>query len=107
MLEQLKHESKQTEKIALKMVNKAYPDTESLYLIKKKLEIIDQNGIIKKKRKFTLNSPCLTIRNGVLTHTDMKKDINLDLVSSKKVKVEVHDKKNNEIRIHKFKVILE
>ncbi|MFX1274258.1 MAG: hypothetical protein ACFFBP_15210 [Promethearchaeota archaeon] len=106
MLDYLITESKKTEKIAMNMVNKAYPDTESLHSIKKGIEIIDKNKIIRKKKKLTLETPRLSIINGVLTYSGKVSDDKSHVISSENVKVEIHDKKRNQIRIHKFKVVL-
>jgi len=73
----------------------------------KKIEIIDKNKKFSKKRKFNLDAPRLTVSNGVLTFSEKDDEINRDMKSTEKVKVKVHDKKNNEIRIHKFKILLE
>lgn len=106
MLETLLKESKKTEKIAMNMVNRAFPDTESLYSIKKRIKIIDKNKFIRKKKKFTLHTPQLSIINGILIYSEKNNGVKTRSASSENVKVEIHDKKRNQIRIHEFKVIL-
>jgi len=104
MMENLIEESIKTEKMIMNLANEVYPDKDSLFSIKKRVEIIDKNKIIRKKKKIILNTPSLSMINGEFNYIEKLNNENVDLPTYEKISIEIHDDKQKQIRIFKFKI---